>query len=84
MLTNRKLRKVGKVTNLNNQPTWQRLRIFDVMAVTGLARSTIWKYIAAGSFPKPHCIGSRVRVWEAAEIQSWLEARKAEGQTHAA
>lgn len=73
---------------LNNpipsMPEWQRLRLNSVIQCTGLARSTIWKYIAEGKFPKPHAIGSRLRVWEASEVHAWLEARKAESTPHAA
>jgi prophage regulatory protein len=69
---------------LTQPPEWQRLRLNSVCAAVGIAKSTLWKYIAEGKFPKPHAIGSRVRVWEAAEVHAWLEARKAESTSHAA
>ena len=35
------------------------IRLTKVMDYTGLARSTIYKYIAEGAFPKPIPLGDR-------------------------
>lgn len=49
------------------------LRLKDVTSQTGLARSTVYKYIFAGSFPKPVPLGGRSVGWLESEIQTWIE-----------
>mgnify|MGYP003625688216 CR=1 FL=1 len=48
------------------------LRLKDVISQTGLARSTIYKYIDAGSFPKPVPLGGRSVGWVQSEVQDWI------------
>lgn len=54
------------------------IRIAKVMDYTGLARSTIYKYIAEGTFPKPVSLGSRVAAWVESEVQEWIIERISE------
>ena len=51
------------------------LRRPDVEAVTGLSRSTIYKWMDEGSFPKPVKLGPRAVGWREADINEWLETR---------
>lgn len=39
------------------------LRLCDVMAMTGLGSSTIYRYIQAGTFPAPLKIGGHSARW---------------------
>lgn len=49
------------------------LRIRDVMDRTALGSSTIYRRIAAGTFPKPRQLSpARVR-WMESEIDIWIE-----------
>ncbi|MGK0524721.1 MAG: prophage regulatory protein [Pseudomonadales bacterium] len=48
------------------------LRLKEVTGMTGLARSTIYKYISAGTFPKPIPLGGRSVGWVDAEIHEWI------------
>jgi len=48
-------------------------RLPSVMARTGMGRSWIYREVAANRFPKPVKIGSAT-VWDAAEIDRWLDA----------
>ena len=48
------------------------LRRKQVEARIGLARSTIYQRIAAGTFPKPVSLGARAVGWIEAEIDTWL------------
>lgn len=49
------------------------IRIKDVMDRTGLARSTVYKYISEGRFPRPIKLGSRAVAWVESEIESWIQ-----------
>ncbi|HEB28946.1 MAG TPA: AlpA family transcriptional regulator [Porticoccus sp.] len=51
------------------------LRLKDVIEKTGLARSTIYKYIDAGTFPKPIDLGARSVGWVDSEISDWILQR---------
>jgi prophage regulatory protein len=48
------------------------LRLKDVIEKTGLARSTIYKYVDAGIFPKPIPLGGRSVGWVDAEVHEWI------------
>ena len=51
------------------------IRLTKVMDYTGLARSTIYKYIAEGTFPRPVSLGSRAAAWVESEVQDWILTR---------
>ena len=48
------------------------LRVKQVAEQTGLAVSTIWKYVKYGDFPKPHKLSIRVTVWNSDDIDKWI------------
>ncbi|MCU1748599.1 helix-turn-helix transcriptional regulator [Pseudomonas sp. 6D_7.1_Bac1] len=48
------------------------IRLKDVVGTTGLGRSTIYKYVAEGSFPKPVSLGDRCVGWLEGEVQGWI------------
>ena len=54
------------------------LRMKMVIEITGLARSTVYKYIAEGIFPKPIPLGGRSVGWVESEVFAWIQARVAE------
>lgn len=47
------------------------------MEMTGLARSTIYKYISDGQFPKQIKLGARAAGWSREEVEQWLSAKLA-------
>ena len=49
-----------------------------VESTTGLGRSTIYKKVKEGTFPKPVPISGGAVGWLASEIEEWLAARIAE------
>ncbi|WP_249582761.1 helix-turn-helix transcriptional regulator [Pseudomonas viridiflava] len=51
------------------------IRLKEVIDTTGLARSTIYKYIAEGTFPKPVSLGDRCVGWVDSEVHDWILAR---------
>ncbi|WP_431819718.1 AlpA family transcriptional regulator [Burkholderia sp. F1] len=51
------------------------IRLTDVSQATGLRRSTIYKYIAEGAFPKAVPLGGGRVAWVEQEIQDWIIAR---------
>lgn len=53
------------------------LRIRHVEALVGMKKSTIWKRVAQGLFPRPLKLSSRMTVWRSSEVLAWIEE-----QTH--
>lgn len=51
------------------------IRLKEVLDSTGLARSTVYKYIAEGTFPKPVSLGDRAVGWVESEVHEWILAR---------
>ncbi|WP_343073736.1 AlpA family transcriptional regulator [Pseudomonas sp. AF1] len=51
------------------------MRLQEVMATTGLARSTIYKLISESTFPKPVPLGGRSVGWVEEEVQDWVLER---------
>ena len=48
------------------------IRLVQVMEITGLARSTIYKLITEGGFPKSISLGARRVGWIDDEIYEWI------------
>ncbi len=52
------------------------LRLKEVLARTGLSKSTIYDYMARDLFPKPLRLGARSIGWREKEVVDWLDARQ--------
>jgi len=48
------------------------IRLKEVMAYTGLSRSTVYKFIEEGRFPKQIPLGDRAVAWVDSEIDEWV------------
>lgn len=48
------------------------LRLPQVIEQTGLARSTIYKLMSSGDFPKSIPLTGRIVGWLKSEIQDWI------------
>lgn len=51
------------------------LRLKQVMAMTGLARSTLYKYMVTEGFPTQIKLGAKAVGWLEAEVNAWLQSR---------
>jgi len=54
------------------------IKIKEVTNKTGLGRSTVYKFIADGKFPKSISLGDRAVAWVEEEVTEWMETRLAE------
>jgi prophage regulatory protein len=54
----------------------------EVQAMTGgLSRTTIWRLVRAGRFPKSVSITERRKGWYLSEVLEWVRARGTSGST---
>ena len=51
------------------------LRLPEVLARTGLSRSTIYVRLDQGRFPQPVSLGARAVGWIEAEVDEWIRER---------
>ncbi len=51
------------------------IRLKDVIGSTDIARSTIYKLIGEGRFPKPFPLIGRSVGWVESEIHEWIRGR---------
>ena len=56
------------------------LRLPEVIARTGLSRSTIYVRLEQGRFPRPVSLGGRAVGWIEAEVEEWIRERIAESR----
>lgn len=49
------------------------IRLTRVMELTGLAKSTVWAWVANGKLPKPRKLSHRVAVWKESVILAWID-----------
>ena len=59
------------------------LRLPEVLARTGLSRSTIYVRLEQGRFPRPVSLGDRAVGWVESEIDEWIRNRIAESRGNA-
>lgn len=65
-----------------NQPLCRLIRRPEVEKLTGRSRSSIYKGIEDGTFPKPVKIGQRAVAWPDSVIRNWI-AEKVQGTSDA-
>jgi prophage regulatory protein len=53
----------------------QLARLPTVLKLTGLGRSTIYRWIAEGSFPPPVRLGPRAVAWCWSDLDRWTQSR---------
>jgi len=51
------------------------LRLPEVISITGLGRSSIYRGVASRSFPSPYKLGARAVGWLRSEVIAWLMSR---------
>ena len=54
------------------------IKMKEVMAKTGLAKSTVYKHIADNQFPNSVSLGKRAVAWLESEVEEWMLERIAE------
>jgi prophage regulatory protein len=52
------------------------LRLADVRELLGISRSTVYKLLSVGRFPKPIRLGPRIVRWRLEAIESWRDRRE--------
>ncbi|EGQ9319860.1 AlpA family transcriptional regulator [Vibrio cholerae] len=67
------LTNVGDVTMPKNNIRLIRFR--EVLAMTGLSRSSVYRFIEENQFPTQVQLGGRAVAWVESEVQEWITQR---------
>ena len=51
------------------------LRLPEVISITGVSRSSIYKWVDEGAFPRPKQLGARAIGWDSRELTDWMDKR---------
>lgn len=76
--TNRSRRTTDRPMEESTNPPTRILRLPEVLARTGVSRTTIYKWIAEGRFPRPIPLGPHSVGWFESELEAWFRKRSAE------
>ena len=53
------------------------LRLPEVLNLVGVTRSTLYRWMDAGTFPKQISVGGNTVVWVESAVNSWMEDQMA-------
>ncbi len=56
-------------------PRMKFLRLKEVMAITALSRSSIYKFMSEERFPQTISLGDRAVAWLESEVEEWMEEK---------
>ena len=51
------------------------IRPIEVLRMIGVSRTTLWRMVQAGAFPKPVRITDRSRGYLLEDVEAWMKAR---------
>jgi len=52
------------------------LRVRQVLARVPISRSTLWRRVHEGSFPRPLKLSARVTVWRSGDVDQWMSNQR--------
>ncbi len=63
------------LNKVSRQPVMRLIRLKEVQHRVGLGRSTIYRWMDEGKFPRPHTLGGYVVAWLESDIDSWISSK---------
>lgn len=61
----------------NTRRVTRLIRLPEVMSRVGLGRSTIYRWMSEGKFPKPVQLGGHAVAWAGDEVDEWIASKLA-------
>lgn len=56
------------------------IRLKEVIAMTGLSRASVYKFVSENRFPSQISLGYRCVAWVESEVQQWIDQRVQESR----
>ena len=48
----------------------------DHQGILPISPATVWRKVKEGTFPKPYKLGENTTVWDADQIDQWLQSQR--------
>ena len=73
--------------NFDDRPDGSLIRACDLVrdprypnrvSVLDISLSTLWRYVNAGTFPRPLSLSGGARAWRVGDVRAWIEQRHAD------
>ena len=68
---------MNEKTTLDGLPNGAMARCATICGSLDFSKSTLWRLVKAGKFPKPVKLSERVTAWRVGDVRDWLNARAA-------
>ncbi len=62
-------------------PTEGFVRLKQVLQIFPIGRTTLWRKVKNGKFPKPHKLGPNTSVWDVTELRKFKDSIT-QGESH--
>lgn len=59
------------------EKTYGYMRQKELMQVVPFSPATLWRLVKSGKFVRPVKLSERITAWNTAEVQAWLDSKKA-------
>jgi len=56
-------------------PTRKYIRAQELATILAVHRTTLWRWVRDGHFPRPVRLGPNTVAWDSIQIDAWLAAR---------
>lgn len=63
-------------TSNNTKMADRIIRAKEVQQLTGLSRTTLWRFENKGEFPRRVSLGANTVGWKLSEVQNWIQERQ--------
>ncbi len=63
---------------MNNEatlPTTGFVRLAQVLKLVPVSRTSIWRWVNAGTFPKPLKLAEKTTAWRAEDVRDWINSQ---------
>jgi len=47
----------------------------SIVSLLGISRTTVWRMVRAGEFPRPRAVSENRKAWLESEVSEWVNAR---------
>ncbi len=62
-------------TAINNQTSNRMLRVKELVTITGLSKTTLWRLEKVGDFPARKKLSVGAVGWSLLEVENWISGR---------
>ena len=66
---------MDKGSDMDGIESRRLIRLPEVLWLTGLSRSTLYKMVSGGRFPRQVEMGDKARGWRLRDVVLWIESR---------